>query len=258
MNRYLIIPDRHHIEESIALSKQYNLGFEFNDFFTPKMLDNKEKCERIACMYDEQDMPDLLTSHGDFFDVLVFSADEKIAEISEMRVKESMEIAKRVHASAVIFHTNYEPFLTAQLYLDNWRIKTEMFFRKICEEYPEINVYMENMFDQSPDTLKTLAERMADVDNFGVCLDYAHAYISKTAISEWVKTLAPYIRHVHINDNDGENDLHLAVGEGVIDWKKFLKLKKEYFPDVTILIETTPLEKQRKSLEFMDDFGFFA
>ena len=114
------------------------------------------------------------------------------------------------------------------------------------------------MFDQSPDTLKTLAERMADVDNFGVCLDYAHAYISKTAISEWVKTLAPYIRHVHINDNDGENDLHLAVGEGVIDWKKFLKLKKEYFPDVTILIETTPLEKQRKSLEFMDDFGFFA
>ena len=236
MNRYLIIPDRHHMEESIALSKQYNLGFEFNDFFTPKMLDNKEKCERIACMYDEQDMPDLLTSHGDFFDVLVFSADEKIAEISEMRVKESMEIAKRVHASAVIFHTNYEPFLTAQLYLDNWRIKTEMFFRNICEEYPEINVYMENI----------------------VCLDYAHAYISKTAISEWVKTLAPYIRHVHINDNDGENDLHLAVGEGVIDWKKFLKLKKEYFPDVTVLIETTPLEKQRKSLEFMDDFGFFA
>ena len=43
-----------------------------------------------------------------------------------------------------------------------------------------------------------------------------------------------------------------------IDWKKFLRLKKEYFPDVTVLIETTPLEKQRKSLEFMDDFGFFA
>ena len=66
MAKYLIIPDRHHMEESLALSKQYNLGFEFNDFFTPNMLDNKEKCERIATMYDGLEMPDYLTSHGDF------------------------------------------------------------------------------------------------------------------------------------------------------------------------------------------------
>ena len=35
------------------------------------------------------------------------------------------------------------------------------------------------------------------------------------------------------------------------------QIKEGIFPDVTVLIETTPLEKQRKSLEFMDDFGFF-
>ena len=257
MAKYLIIPDRHHMEESLALAGKYNLGFEFNDFFTPKMLDNPEKCEKVAKLYDSMEMPEVLTSHGDFFDVIVFSADSKIAELSRMRVRQSMEIAKRVKAGAVIFHTNYEPFLTAELYRENWRIKNEEFFREICEEYPDINVYMENMFDQTPDELRLLAQRMSDVDNFGVCLDYAHAYISATAVSVWVKELAPYIRHVHINDNDGENDLHLAVGEGVINWKKFLNLKNEYFPDATILVETTPLDKQAKSLEFMDDFGFF-
>ena len=258
MSKYLIIPDRHHMDESLGMAKQYNLGFEFNDFFTPKMLDNKEKCEKIAKFYDSLEMPGILTSHGDFFDVIIFSSDERIAAISETRVRESMEIAKRVHAKGVIFHTNYEPFLTAAPYRKDWRDKNEAFFRKICGEFPDINVFMENMFDQDPVELKKLAARMKDVENFGVCLDYAHAYISRTPVSVWVKELAPYIRHVHINDNDGENDLHLAVGDGIIDWRKFLNLQREYFPDATVLVETTPLDRQKKSLEFMEDFGFFA
>jgi sugar phosphate isomerase/epimerase len=36
-----------------------------------------------------------------------------------------------------------------------------------------------------------------------VCLDFAHANISKTPIDEWFNKLKPYIKHIHLNDNDG-------------------------------------------------------
>lgn len=257
MSQYLIIPNKDNIEQSLALSKEYGLGFEFNDFFWPKVLGDDAKKEEIAAFYDTKEMPSILTSHGAFFDVLVFSEDPLIAETSELRVRQSMDIAKRVKAGAVIFHTNYEPLLTQDYYRNSWRDRTAKFFRKICEEYPTIQVYMENMFDTDPYELKSIAELMREVPNFGVCLDYAHATIFGKNIDYWVKDLAPYIRHVHINDNDGVTDLHLAVGDGMTDWEKFLEHKKLYFPNATILVETTPIDRQIKSLEYMKEHGFF-
>ena len=120
-----------------------------------------------------------------------------------------------------------------------------------------MNVYMENMFDTEPDEIANLAERMTDVANFGICFDYAHAYLTSTPLLVWAEVLAPYIRHVHINDNDGRNDLHLALGDGTIDWVKFLKLREMYFTNASVLIETTPIENQKKSLKFMKKMGFF-
>ena len=200
----------------------------------------------------------IVTSHGDFFDVLVFSIDSKIAEISKMRILQSMEVSKKAGAKGVIFHSNIEPFLTAKMYRDNWCGKNEEVFREICENYPEMNIYLENMFDTIPDDLARLGEKMKDVDNFGICFDYAHAYITDTPQEKWAEVLSPYIKHVHINDNDGMSDLHLAVGDGVIEWDQFYKLKEKFFNDVTVLIETTPIDYQKRSLKFLQESGYLG
>ena len=256
MSKYLIIPNRDAIEESLALCVEYGLGFELNDYIHPNTLDDKEKCDQIAQFYNSLNAP-IMNSHGDFFDVLVFSEDKRIAAISEERIIQSMEVAKASGATSVIFHSNMEPFLTADAYRNNWLDKNEVVFRRICEKYPSMNVYLENMFDTEPDEMANLAERMQDVANFGICFDYAHAYLTPTPLLDWAEMLSPYIKHVHINDNDGRNDLHLALGDGTIDWNKFLKMRDMYFPDATILVETTPIENQKKSLKFMKKMGFF-
>ena len=54
---------------------------------------------------------------------------------------------------------------------------------------------------------------------------------------------------------DGIEDLHLAVGSGVIDWLEFAKLREMYFPEATVLIETTPIEYQKKSLKYLRKIG---
>ena len=178
MSQYLIIPNKDNIEQSLALSKEYGLGFEFNDFFWPKVLGDDAKKEEIAAFYDTKEMPSILTSHGAFFDVLVFSEDPQIAETSELRVRQSMDIAKRVKAGAVIFHTNYEPLLTQDYYRNSWRDRTAKFFRKICEEYPTIQVYMENMFDTDPYELKSIAgcSEFRSVSRLCACDDFRKEY----------------------------------------------------------------------------------
>ena len=110
---------------------------------------------------------------------------------------------------------------------------------------------MENMFDEAPDMLRELAEEMKDYTNFGVCLDYAHAVISGTKEDCWMRELAPFIKHMHINDNDFKNDLHEALGAGQIDWQKFQKEFEDNQIDASILVEVSGKEKQRKSLEYM-------
>lgn len=255
MSRFLIIPDRNHLAESLSLSARYNLGFEFNDFFLPDVLDDSALCLSFIRQYKEAGLPSLCTCHGDFFDVLVFSQDARIRHISETRILQSLRIAEQIGASSVIFHTNHNPMLKAENYIQNWLSKNEDFWSRILEEYPHLNIYLENMFDDSPQMLRMLSERLCRFANYGVCYDYAHAALSGVPNEIWSSTLAPYIRHIHINDNDLTSDLHLAVGDGKINWDHFILERNRYFPDATVLIETTSLENQRHSIDFLSSKG---
>ena len=43
------------------------------------------------------------------------------------------------------------------------------------------------------------------------------------------------VRHVHLSDNDGVDDLHLPLGQGKIDWNDIKqKLQDSNVPEVTI------------------------
>lgn len=253
-----LIPDIEHLEESLQLLETYQAAYEYNDFFLADILEDKKKQLGIIDFYAKhrrdfsQD-----TMHGAFLDVTVHSSDRKIREISELRVRQSMEIAKEMGLRGVVFHTNRIYGFRDETYLKNWIETNKNFFSTICEEYPNQQIFMENMFDEAPDILFRLAEEMSGCENFGVCLDYAHGAISGTAAEEWIRQLAPYVRHMHINDNDLKNDLHLAVGTGQIDWKKFTQEMEQYHIDASVLIEVSGIEKQKKSLEYMIKEGIF-
>lgn len=256
MSRFLIIPQLNELDKSLELAEKYGLGFEYNDFFIPDIMDDKKLSDELISRYKSHELPDCCTMHGAFFDVLIFSEDRRICSISEDRIRTSLEFACRLGARGVVFHTNHTPALTSESYVNGWLNKNEAFWRRILPEYPDICVYMENMFDTSPYMLSALAKRMADVPNFGVCLDYAHAVIYGSDIDSWVTELSSHIRHLHINDNDLKNDLHLAVGDGSIDWQRFRKSYNSCLCRAdTALIETSSIEAQRRSAKYLIKLG---
>lgn len=247
-----VIPDKANLQESLKFIKENQCAYEYNDFFLASILDDKKKQLEIIEYYAKV-RSDFSkdTMHGAFLDVTVHSSDAKIREISQLRVRQSMDIAKEMGLRGVVFHTNRLYGFRDAVYLKNWKETNKRFFASICKEYPNQQIFMENMFDEAPDVLCGLVEEMTDYGNFGVCLDYGHGVISDTPAKEWVKQLAPYVRHMHINDNDLENDLHLAVGSGQINWKDFQRELEEYKINASILIEVAGIENQKKSLEYM-------
>lgn len=256
MNNLLIIPERNQIDKSLELAREEGVGFEYNDFFLPSVLDNEKQVEEMIAFYKGiEELPSYTTMHGAFLDITLHSDDPYIVSASDKRVRQSMEIARKLGVKGIIFHTGLIPGFILPSYLAGFVEKNAAYYRQLCKEYSEINVYVENMFDDSPMPLAGLAKALEDVSNFGVCFDYAHAHIfgKQTSIQDWVENLAPYVKHIHINDNDFYNDSHDILGTGKINWKRFLEYYETFFPKASVLLEVTGYEKAKASLAYLKE-----
>jgi len=252
------IPTLKELENYLAFSEEYGASFEYNDFFIPTILDNeKQKTELINIYLSTGRDVSNDTLHGAFLDICVNSADPKIFSASDLRVRQSMEIAAKMGLKAVIFHTNYIVNFRLENYYQSWLDGNEIYWRRVLADFPTLEIYIENMFDDEPMLLKCLAERMSDEPRFGVCLDIAHAAISGTPLKPWMSAMQKYVRHLHLNDNDGIQDLHHAVGTGTIAWNAFEEWCRCLESKPTALIEVRSFAELKTSVTYMKENHIF-
>ncbi len=257
MRGLYLIPDREHLEDSVALRESQGIFWEYNDFMYPDILEDKREQLRIVDIYARAGIDfSRDTMHGAFLDVTLHSTDPLIREVSEKRVRQSMEIAKEMGLRGVVFHSNRLQGFREKMYLANWMQINEVFFRRLANDYPGIQILMENMWDESPDMMIALAEKMSDVPEFGLCMDFAHVMISGYPPCDWIRECASHIAHIHINDNDRKNDQHLAVGDGEIDWGVLDEGILKYDIDATVLVEVNGIDGQKTSLAWLEKKGF--
>jgi sugar phosphate isomerase/epimerase len=69
--------------------------------------------------------------------------------------------------------------------------------------------------------------------------DIAHAYIENrmTGIRSYLDAFSDRLVHIHIHDNHGEEDEHIPLGWGKIDFRKVVRWLKELNYDKTITFE---------------------
>ncbi len=96
-----------------------------------------------------------------------------------------------------------------------------------------VSIAIENLFDfwdgpaycTNSRTIVDLIEGI-DRDNVFVCLDTGHAWISGNEPSEFARELGPRLKVLHIHDNLGKGDQHVAPFVGTIDWPNFVRTLK--------------------------------
>ncbi len=68
-------------------------------------------------------------------------------------------------------------------------------------------------------------------DTFGVCVDTGHTNLAEKfnnpQVSDVIRKLGPYIKALHLHDNNGLKDQHKIPGTGDIDWKDVFNALKD-------------------------------
>ncbi len=191
-----------------------------------------------------------LSLHGVFQDICIHSNDSKIAKISKQRILRNMDIAQSLNAKYAVFHANFNPYISSGLYKNNWIARNASFWSEVLDEY-EATVLLENFWEPSPEIFKTLLENVNN-SRLKVCLDTGHINaFSKVPFEEWITKLNQMIPYMHLSDNMGTSDQHLAIGCGTTNWQAFTAIvkKNKFYPE--IVLETETLKKTIQSLDYL-------
>ena len=123
----------------------------------------------------------------------------------------------------------------------------------LCKKYDVILAF-ENVNPMPKDSeFFYLGDNMRDLDYlygriktpfFKLCLDTGHANTNEGPM-RYLRKFRDKIVAIHVHDNKGKYDEHLAIGEVNIDWKNFskeLKRIKFYGPYISEVFSRTPKE----------------
>jgi len=119
---------------------------------------------------------------------------------------------------------------------------------KLCLE-PRVGEIISNT-----DAILRLIDYVSD-DNFGAVLDTGHQHAQKEILPLSVEKLGKRIFYLHVSDNDGKTNEHLALGRGTIDWEGVLLALKKHGFDGYVAIDVGRVpdldEQYRESVEYL-------
>lgn len=195
--------------------------------------------------------------HGVFQDICIHSSDRKIAKVSQQRVLRNMDVARSLKAKYVVFHANFNPYISGQLYLNNWVTRNAAFWRGVLETYEAVTVLLENFWEPTPDVLKKLLDEV-NLPRLKVCLDTGHINaFSKVPLEEWFTKLSGQVPYMHFSDNMGKSDEHLIVGDGNFNWQALTDALENRGVDSEVVLETETLKKTAQSLSYLEKHRFY-
>ncbi len=221
--------------ESIEFSIAENL-----DSLYTKVRSYEKRLHRMGC--------ENLIIHGPFLDLNPMAYDRYVLEITRQRYEQAYMAAQFLGAKKIVFHTCYIPKLYM---LIGWADRVVDFWNYFLDGKYGIQVLMENVQDPEIDPILEVAEKINHPD-FGICLDIGHAHCyARESVTKWARCLESHVKHVHLSDNDGTADSHLALGKGTAPVTEALSCIRFYNPDVTYTIECSDKQAILDSWEWL-------
>ena len=143
--------------------------------------------------------------HLPFHDLQPGSIDDFILNATRNRLISALKIAKIYNPKFMVAHANFIP-LYIELFsrwlkraVETWTIIHEQWI-----EHPPI--YLENVREYDPRPLADLFSELSEL-NIKFCFDVGHwaSYsggMRYQNMALWIQTLAPFLKHLHLHDND--------------------------------------------------------
>jgi sugar phosphate isomerase/epimerase len=249
INPHVHVP-YHRIEDYLHFIKENRINLEV--YFSSQSLDTLKNSD-IRRVKEKLDYNPSFTVHAPFMDLSPGAVDSKARTVTIERFSHTLAIAEILEPKTIVFHSGYEKWKYA-LNIDLWLEKSLLTWKPLAARAADIGVKIaiENIFEDEPSNLRMLVEEV-DRRNFGLCFDTGHFNLfSKGSLENWLKQLKPYILELHLHDNHGSSDEHIAVGEGTFDFATLFSTLRGM--DIIYTIEGHTPEDVRKSIGRLQDY----
>lgn len=158
------------------------------------------------------------TFHAPFRDMSPGGADARVRQVTLERYLRVIEIAHQLQPRCIVFHPGFDDIHDDENQRERWLKNSVQTWEAILKASGELTMCVENVFQASPSNLLALIQAI-DSPRVGHCFDTGHFNLfADCTQDEWFDKLGPYIKEVHLHDNHGEKDDHLAIGDGEIDF----------------------------------------
>lgn len=186
------------------------------------------------------------TCHLPFIDVNLGNPNLELRGCFEAFLRKSIFMAKEFGAEIVVCHAgrlsrDYPANLLAKA-----RGEAASSLKKLFETSRKLGVEFTIENDHNSPNL-SLAGRprevleMANKVGCGVTLDLGHANTFEDP-ENFIKALGKKIINIHVHDNNGKKDQHLAVGKGKIKFEKIFRVLNEIGWNGPLIIEAHKIE----------------
>ncbi|MCM4150996.1 sugar phosphate isomerase/epimerase [Arenibacter sp. N53] len=170
----------------------------------------------------------------------IASPDRKTREAGLDKLKWSIDVGAAANVEVICgpFHSTFAYFTRQPPTLQEKQWSNEM-LRKAADYAQNANIMLApeavNRFEcYLYNTMADLGAMAKEVNhpNLGAMFDTHHANIEEKSQAEAIKTIAPYLKHVHISENDRG-----TPGSGQVHWDEVFKALKEVKYDGWLTIE---------------------
>lgn len=209
---------------------------------------SRKDFSKMASLLQQEGL--LITLHGPYYDLVPGGMDKKILKMTRERLRELFDLIPVFDPLSVVCHTGYDRKRYHEVQEEWLDTALETWAPLVKDlEGARTSLMLENVYERSPKMLQKLV-RGLNSEKVGFCLDTGHMNLfSETNMEVWLNALGPFLKELHLHDNNGTWDDHLAIGAGKIDFEFLFEYMEENRLRPIITLEAHEEEWIWQSLE---------
>lgn len=195
--------------------------------------------------------------HAPYDGINISTPQRSLRKAALKLIETSMQSARYLDARLIVLHSGFKSPLDFIKPKTTWNIFLDVLKRidKIANDL-DIYVGVENMpsggnaLIESCEEAMMLIEEVQALERIGLTLDVGHSNTVGTyEARNYLLKAGEHLFHLHIHDNNGKKDEHLAVGSGTINWASIMPLIKGLKLVGGLSIEVMNFKDAKKSLD---------
>jgi sugar phosphate isomerase/epimerase len=194
--------------------------------------------------------------HLPFHGLHLSCPDPRVMTYSREVLMEGLEIGTILGCKVAVLHSGFSNHVRPAA-IQEWKDRLITSLRDLVTlaEDEEIVLAIENAYEPDATVLQEVMDAIGS-PWLRFCVDLGHAAcFSRMAPEEWIHAFKDHLISLHVHDNEGMEDDHLACGRGVVGYDQVFQAVKEIDASCNITLEVGEDDLQ-PSIDHLKEVGF--